>query len=85
MGLDRNALPEITQQGRFGFCIGDATAHGVADALLEAFRLPERLAQMGAEGQKACLENFTWENTVKRIIDGIDNCNAAPAGVGFRN
>ena len=85
MGLNRNALPEITQQGRFGFCINDATAQGVADALLDAFRLPERLAQMGAEGQKACLENFTWDNTVKRIVDGIDNCNDALAGGGLRN
>jgi hypothetical protein len=56
-----------------------------ADALLDAFHLPERLAQMGAEGQKACLENFTWDNTVKRIVDGIDNCDTAPAGGGLRN
>jgi len=72
MGLNRNALPEITQQGRFGFCLENATPDAVADALLEAFRDPLRLARMGAEGQEYCVQNFTWERTVQRIIETID-------------
>ena len=85
LGLNCNALPEITQQGRFGFCLDETSAQGVGEGLLEAFRLPKRLAQMGAEGQENCLRHFTWGNTVRRIVEGIDNCGAAPAGVGLRN
>jgi len=76
LGLNRNAMPEITQHGRFGFCIDDATPAGVAAGLVEAFQKPDRLACMGAEGQDYCLRTFTWENTVKRIVEGIDNCDA---------
>lgn len=72
LGLNRNSLPEITQRGRFGFCLNDATADGVVAALLEAFRYPERLAKMGAEGQEYCLRTFTWERTVERIVETID-------------
>lgn len=85
MGLNRNGLPEITEQGRFGFCLDNATAEGVAEGLLEAFRLPERLAKMGAEGQEACLRKFTWENTVNRMVEAIDRCGTSPAGGELRN
>jgi glycosyltransferase involved in cell wall biosynthesis len=77
MGLNRNAFPEITQRGRFGFCLEDATAEAVAEALLDAFRDPDRLARMGAEGQEYCVRNFTWERTVQRIVDTIDGPSVA--------
>jgi glycosyltransferase involved in cell wall biosynthesis len=76
LGLNRNALPEITQQGRFGFCVNDATPDAVAEALLKACSDPEGLARMGAEGQEYCLRQFTWEGTVKRILDVIDASEA---------
>jgi len=85
LGLNRNSLPEITQRGRFGFCLDDATAGGVATALLEAFRYPERLAKMGAEGQEYCLRRFTWEQTVKQIVDTIDASRAVATRTVSRN
>lgn len=80
MGLHRNAVPEITGNGRFGFCLVDATPAGVAAGLIDAFSDPERLAKMGAEGQKFVDEHFTWENTVKRMLQVIDGCGKARAG-----
>lgn len=74
MGLHRNAVPEITRNGRFGFCLVDATPAGIAAGLIDAFSDPVRLAQMGAEGQKFVVEHFTWENTVKRMLQVIDGC-----------
>ena len=79
MGLNRNALPEITQHGRFGFCLNDATAGAVAEVLLDACSHPERLAQMGSDGQEYCLRSFTWERTVKRILETIDCCDPLPS------
>jgi glycosyltransferase involved in cell wall biosynthesis len=72
LGLKRNALPELTGQGRFGVCLDDATPDGVAAALADAFADTGRLARMGAEGQAFVVERFTWEATVDRILERID-------------
>lgn len=85
LGLNRNAVPEITQDGRFGFCLDDATPAGIAAGLLEAFSNPERLAKMGNEGQRFCISQFTWENTVKRMVDVIDRCGGSAAENNRRN
>jgi len=71
-GLNRNALPEITNYGRFGFCLDEPSAEAIADRLIEAFENPTQLAQMGREGQEYCLKSFTWERTVERMLDAID-------------
>jgi glycosyltransferase involved in cell wall biosynthesis len=72
LGLARNALPEITLNGRHGFCVKEPTAESISDALLFAFSNPDRLASMGWSGQEYCLSEFTWEQTVSRIVDVID-------------
>lgn len=74
LGLNRNALPELTQHGRFGICLDQATPGAVADALLDASRDPQRLARMGAEGQTYSL-TYTWERTVARMLERIDRCS----------
>ena len=72
LGLARNALPEITGRGAYGFCLANGTATELADALIEAYDHPDRLAEMGARGQAHCLERFDWAATVRRIVDAID-------------
>ncbi len=68
LGLKRHALPEITQNGRFGFLLAEATPAACASALLQACADPEQLRQMAVAGQHYCLQNFTWENTVEKIL-----------------
>jgi len=72
MGLRRNALPELTQHGRFGFCLDQATPDAVAAALVDAFSDAGRLARMGLAGQAFVVERFTWEATVDRMLERID-------------
>jgi glycosyltransferase involved in cell wall biosynthesis len=72
-GLNRNALPEITQNGKYGFLIETETPEAVAEALLEACSSPAHLAEMGRSGQQYCLETYSWEKTVTRILDQIDS------------
>ena len=71
LGLRRLSLPEITGEGRYGFCLDTAGPEETADALLRAFADPAALARMGAEGQAHCLAAYTWENTVGRIVETI--------------
>lgn len=67
VGLNRNGLPEIVGGGRFGFLIDAPLAESLAATVLEALADPDRLASMGAAGQKHVLENFSWDRVAKRI------------------
>ncbi|WP_082209872.1 glycosyltransferase family 4 protein [Fischerella sp. PCC 9605] len=69
LGLNRNALPEITQNGRYGFLVDEPTPTAIADAICHAFSHPDKLRTMGKEGQKHCLEKFSWEKTTIKIAD----------------
>jgi glycosyltransferase involved in cell wall biosynthesis len=76
LGLRRNALPEITGGGRYGFLIDEATPEALARGLLEAVSDPERLAHMAAEGQRYCLERYSWQRVADTIISEIDQSSA---------
>ncbi|MDP9141039.1 MAG: glycosyltransferase family 4 protein [Pseudomonadota bacterium] len=71
MGFNRNALPEISDHGRFGFLTDQLDAAGFATALLDALLQPERLAQMGAAGQVDCLRRYSWEQTAGALAGRI--------------
>jgi glycosyltransferase involved in cell wall biosynthesis len=73
LGLARNALPEITLNGKFGFLAAEPDAQLIADAILTAFSDLDKLARMGAEGQRACLERYSWESVAKKIENVILN------------
>lgn len=73
LGMNRNAMPELTGNGRFGFLIQEPTAEAVADGLLEAFREPGRLQRMGEAGQAECLRRYTWQRTagiITQVMNG---------------
>lgn len=71
LGLNRNALPQITQEGKYGFLVDESTPEMIAQAILQAFSNPQKLKEMGEAGQKYCLETFTWEETAKKMINII--------------
>ncbi|PLZ89389.1 hypothetical protein CEN44_13255 [Fischerella muscicola CCMEE 5323] len=69
LALNRNALPEITQNGKYGFLVDETKPKAIADAICHAFSEPDKLKAMGEAGQKYCLENFSWEKTATKIAD----------------
>lgn len=78
IGLRRNGLPEITQNGRFGFLVDTAAPNALAETIIEAASRPERLAEMGTAGQQYVLRNFSWDIVGQRMFDIIEGWNATP-------
>jgi len=77
LGLNRNALPEFTQNGKSGFLLNDVTPEALAECLLVALSDPDRLAQMGRIGQEHVLRQYTWKAVAERIISRLFG-NAEP-------
>ncbi len=67
IGLDRNGLPEIVEQGRHGFLIDEATPQALAAAMLEATSDPKRLDSMGLSGQRHVLQTYSWDRVAQRM------------------
>lgn len=73
VGLNRNAFPEISGNGEYGFGINEADPIKLSEILINAFSNPQKLAELGIKGQEYCLKNFSWSNTVSKIINTIEN------------
>ncbi|HEY3284665.1 MAG TPA: glycosyltransferase family 4 protein [Armatimonadota bacterium] len=71
LGLNRNAMPELTGQGRFGFLVDEPTPQAVADGLVCALADPGRLEEMGRLGQEHCLATYSWERTAGAILSTL--------------
>ncbi len=69
LGLNRNYLPEIIQQGAYGFLVDKPEPELIADAILQAFSEPEKLEMMGLAAQKYCLETFSWQKVMQKITN----------------
>jgi glycosyltransferase involved in cell wall biosynthesis len=68
LGLDRNAMRELTDDGRVGFVVEEASAAAVGRAIVEAVSDPERLARMGRAGREFVEATFTWDQVAARIL-----------------
>lgn len=71
LALDRNAMRQLTDGGRLGFLVREASPAAVGDAIVAAMRNPERLRRMGEEGRAFVEANFTWHNVARTMIDRI--------------
>ncbi len=71
LGLRRNALPEIIENGRFGYLLDKANPKIIATALLDAHSNPDRLARMSMETMTIIPKRYNGLNTAQRIIDTI--------------
>jgi glycosyltransferase involved in cell wall biosynthesis len=67
LGLDRNGLPEILENGKHGFLVDMAEPALLAEAILDAVSDPERLAAMGLSGQQHVLNSYSWDIAAERI------------------
>lgn len=71
LGLNCNSLPEITQNGKFGFLVDDPNPASVADTLAKALNDPETLRTMGEAGQRHCLETYSWQRVASSMIGAM--------------
>jgi Glycosyltransferase len=71
LGLNRNAIPEFTQNGRNGFVVDEPTPEAVAAALLDAFTNPDRLAAMGENGQSFVHKHYGWDKVASTICGAL--------------
>jgi len=72
VGLNRNAFPELSGYGAYGFGIDEPDAAALGEVLVAAFRDPQRLRVMGEQGQADCLRRYSWKRTVQRMLAVID-------------
>lgn len=72
LGLRRNALPEITRDGQYGFLIDDLSPDNIARQLAIAIESPNLLEQMGSAGKANTSEYYTWSKTAERMITKIE-------------
>lgn len=69
LGLARNGLPEITENGRHGFLASVADPVVVAECILDAMADTDRLAEMGLSGQRHVIKNYSWEKVARAVTD----------------
>ncbi len=77
LGMNRNSLPELTQNGAYGFLLDEATPSCVAEKLLDAYSSIDRLAAMGSRGQKYVRSRYGWDLTAERITGVLVESDSA--------
>ena len=68
MGLARNGLPELVDNGRHGFLVDRAEPNALAQAILCAVSDPARLERMAAEAQRYVLGTHSWDQVAERML-----------------
>lgn len=71
IGLDRNGLPEITGEGRYGFLVPAPDPVMLAETLIDAVSDPDRLAQMGVDGRRHVVASYSWRRVAEAIATTI--------------
>lgn len=77
LGLNRNAMRELTDDGRVGFIVEEATGPAVGRAIVDAMSDPDRLARMGRAGRDFVQSTFTWDRVVATMLDRMGRRAAA--------
>lgn len=68
LGLNRNAFPELSGEGKFGFIVDQPTPEHIADSIIEAFSDIPRLEKMGRSGQVHTLNSYSWDITAGKML-----------------
>jgi glycosyltransferase involved in cell wall biosynthesis len=71
VGLARNAFPELSGNGRFGFACEEEDPQLLADLLEKALSNPSHLERMGREGRDFVKNNYTWDNVARNVLSVI--------------
>ena len=67
VGLNRFAVPEFSGHGKYGFIAEEATAESLSDTILNALSDPERLKQMGENGQIFVRGRYNWDIVLEKM------------------
>lgn len=68
MGLARNGLPELTDNGRHGFLVDRAEPTALANAIVAAVSDPQRLERMAEAAQRHVLDSYSWDRVAERML-----------------
>lgn len=68
MGLARNGVPELVDQGRHGFLVDRADPEALAAAIVAALSDPARLEHMANAAQRYVLATHSWDRVAERIL-----------------
>lgn len=71
IGLDRNGLPEITENGRHGFLVPVDDPVVLAETIVDAMSDPGRLSRMGESGQRHVLAHYSWDRVASAVSETI--------------
>lgn len=72
LALDRLAVPEITEDGAFGFLVSRQDPAEVAGAMLDAFSDERRLAKVGEAARRSVRARFSWDRVAAKMAAVID-------------
>jgi glycosyltransferase involved in cell wall biosynthesis len=68
IGLRRNALPELLDEGRHGFLVEEAEPAALARTILDAVSDPVRLESMALVAQRHAIRSYSWDIVAERIV-----------------
>jgi starch synthase len=68
----RDAFPEIIEDARTGRLVVTDDADGLAAALLDVLRNPERAAALGVAGRRRIETHLNWDAVVERMAPGLE-------------
>ena len=71
VGLNKNAFPEISAKGEFGYMLKSTDSKALADLMLSALSHPEGMEKRGTAGQEQCLARYDWDVVAQSILDVI--------------
>jgi glycosyltransferase involved in cell wall biosynthesis len=82
VGLDRNGLPELTENGRFGFLCPEATPQALAETVIDALSDLPRLEAHGVAAQAAVAGVHSWEAAAAHIAAVLRHDAKSASGQG---
>jgi glycogen(starch) synthase len=71
LGLNRGALPDITQNGKYGFLVDKPNVADVAEKLIYMLNNKDIVMQKTKEAQKFVLNEFNWDTVGSKILDEL--------------
>ena len=73
IGTNRDAMPEIIQDGKNGFLVPTGDSRSLAEKIIFLLKNSSQMKQMGDYAQRYVKEHFLWEKTTERIDDCLKN------------
>lgn len=73
VGTDRDAMPEIIQNGKNGFLVPGGDSQSLAEKIIFLLKNISSMKQMGGYAQRYVREHFVWEKTTERIDGCLKN------------